>query len=134
MRNEKTGHRPLDLVPLRSEGDGSMQLADPVLGLELGAPHHMAKRLMLEPDAKVRIAHWLPATAAVDAVVTLRFTDAGRHPAVALKTVCKGRVAALASRPAWGAHYNNAVWDAWGQYYWAFFAGLMGWLTGRWEE
>lgn len=111
-----------------------MQLADPPLGLALGTPHYTAERLMLEPDAKVRVGYWVPTVAAADAVVTLRFADEARHPAVALKTVGAGKVAALASRPAWGVHYNNAAWDGWGQYYRACFAGLLGWLSGAWSE
>jgi hypothetical protein len=123
-----------DIVPLQPAGDLRMRLADPPLGLQPGEPHLTSQQLMLEPDAKVRIAHWLPTTATPGATVTLRFTDAEHHPAIAVQRVGAGRVAALASRPAWGAHYNNAAWDGWGQYYRACFAGLMGWLTGRWAE
>lgn len=121
-----------DVLPLRATGP--MQVADPPLGLELGTPHYSAERLMLEPDAKVRVAYWVPTVAVADAVVTLRFSDQARHPAIALRACGAGRVAALASRPAWGAHYNNAAWDGWGQYYRACFAGLLGWLSGVWVE
>jgi hypothetical protein len=123
-----------DLMPLQAADDGGMEVADPVLGLQRGEPHCTAQRLMLEPDACVRIAHWLPTTPTPGALVTLRFTDAQCHPAVAVHAVGAGRVAALASRPAWGAHYNNAAWDGWGQYYRACFGGLLGWLTGCWTE
>jgi hypothetical protein len=119
-----------DAVPVRPAG-GGMRTADPVLGLRLGEGHATSERLMLDPDAQVRIAHWQPCQGRGGATVPLRFTDEDSHPALALWQVGRGRVAALASRPAWGAHYNNATWDGWGQYYRAFFGGLLGWLSGR---
>jgi hypothetical protein len=102
--------------------------------LRLGAPHFTANRLMLEPDALVRITWWAPARAWPDALVPLRFTDPDQHPALGLAEYGRGRIAVLASRPAWGAHRGNVVWDGWGQYYRAFTAGLMGWLAGVWRE
>ena len=123
-----------DLAPLQPEEGGKMQQADPALGLKAGTDHCTAERLMLDPDALVRVTHWTPCTAHPDALVTLRFTDANQHPAVALKTAQKGRVAALASRPAWGRDPRSAIWDGWGQYHRACFAGLMGWLAGVWRE
>ena len=87
---------------------------------------------MLEPDAKVHIGYWQPCQAHPEAIVPLRFTDEQRHPAVGLRPIGQGRMAAVASRPAWGAHYRQAVWDGWGQYHRAFWAGLMGWLVRRW--
>ena len=102
------------------------------MGLQLGAPHCTAEHLMLEPDAKVRIGYWEACTAHAQAIVPLRFTDTKDHPAVGLRETGLGRVAAVASRPAWGANYRKVVWDGWGQYHRAFWAGLMGWLTRRW--
>ena len=64
--------------------------------------------------------------------MTLRFTDEGGHPAVALREIGQGRVAAVASRPAWGTNYRKVVWDGWGQYHRAFWAGLMGWVARCW--
>jgi hypothetical protein len=122
-----------DLVPLRPVHDGTLQRADPVLSLQAGMPHTTADRLMLHPDANVRIGLWTPATARPGAVVTLRFTDADRHPAVAVASAGNGRIAAIASRVAWGSGYRSAVWDGWGQYHRACFGGLMGWLAGRWR-
>ncbi|MBI2506175.1 MAG: hypothetical protein HYW07_23410 [Candidatus Latescibacteria bacterium] len=121
-----------DMLPLQPAG--KLQRTEPALGLQLGTPHFTVSRLMLEPDAQVRLTWWAPARAWPDALVPLRFTDAGRHPALGLAEYGQGRVAVLASRPAWGAHRGNVVWDGWGQYYRAFFAGLMGWLAGIWRE
>gem|GEM_PF-2152769 len=110
----------------------TMERVDPVVGLQLGTPHCTSERLMLEPDAKVHIGYWQPCQAHPEAIVPLRFTDEQRHPAVGLRPIGQGRMAAVASRPAWGAHYRKAVWDGWGQYHRAFWAGLMGWLVRRW--
>ncbi len=121
-----------EAVPLQAAGE--LQRAQPALGLQLGVPHFTVWRLMLEPDAQVRITWWAPALAPQDALVPLRFTDPGKHPALGLREFGRGRIAALASRPAWGAHRGNVVWDGWGQYYRAFFAGLMGWVSGIWQE
>lgn len=121
-----------EVLPLQPAGD--LQRAEPALGLQLGAPHFTVSRLMLEPDAQVRITWWAPALARPGALVPLRFTGPGASPALALKDLGRGRIAALASRPAWGAHRGNVVWDGWGQYYRAFFAGLMGWVAGVWQE
>ena len=87
---------------------------------------------MLEPDAKVRIGYWVPCAAHPQALVTLNFTDEKNHPAVGLRQVGKGRIAAVASRPAWGSNYRKVVWDGWGQYHRAFWAGFMGWVGGYW--
>jgi hypothetical protein len=106
----------------------------PVVGLQAGTPHLVARNLMLEPDAKVRIGHWQLCQPRSGCIVPLRYTDPANSPAVALGQVGRGRVAAVASRPAWGSHYHKVVWDGWGQYHRAFFAGLMGWLAGIWEE
>ncbi|MBM3278138.1 MAG: hypothetical protein FJY95_08655 [Candidatus Handelsmanbacteria bacterium] len=120
-----------DLLPLQSIGP--MQRAETPLGLRLGAPHCTVNRLMLEPDAQVRVSWWAPTIASPDALVPLRFTDPDQHPALGLDQYGKGRVAVLASRPAWGAHRGNVVWDGWGQYYRAFFAGLLGWTARIWN-
>jgi len=112
----------------------TLERVDPVVGLRPGTPHCTTARLMLEPDAKVRIGYWVRAAAHHQATVTLEFTDGENHPAVALHQAGRGRVAAVASRPAWGAHYRMAVWDGWGQYHRAFWAGLMGWMDGLWPE
>ena len=130
-----------DLVPLKPERSGSLEIADPLLGLVLGTPHFTAERLMLEPDALVRINAWVPTVARPGAVVTLRYTDPGDHPAVALREAGKGRVAAVASPPAWGDSrrgkdprcYANVVWDGWGQYHRACWGGLIGWVSGVWR-
>ena len=130
----------------RVEGDGeedgrhiwrmlhtqTLERVDPVVGLHLGARHETSERLMLEPDAKVRIGYWVACRAHPEAIVTLRFTDEGGHPAVALRQLGEGRVAAVASRPAWGTNYRKVVWDGWGQYHRAFWAGLMGWVARCW--
>lgn len=121
-----------DLVPLKSLGDGLLQPSNPELGLQLGAPHFTAERLMLDPDAVTRIAWWVPATARPGALVTLRFTDSAGHPAVVLHEPGKGRVAAIASRPAWGKTERNVIWDGWGQYHRACFGGLIGWVARAW--
>ncbi len=121
-----------DILPLQATGP--LQRAEPTLGLQLATPHLTANRLMLEPDAQVRITWWTPTTTPPEALVPLRFTGAGNHPALGLAHYGKGRIAVLASRPAWGAHRGNVVWDGWGQYYCAFFAGLMGWTAGIWQE
>ena len=122
-----------DLVPLAPEAGGGLEIVDPQLGLVLGTPHFTAERLMLHPDALVRISQWTPVAARPGATVTLRFTDAGDHPAVVLSEVGKGRIAAVASRPAWGNSYRSAVWDGWGQYHRACFGGLIGWAAGAWQ-
>ncbi len=119
------------ILPLQPAGQ--LQRAEPPLGLQLATPHLTVSRLMLEPDALVRITWWTPVTARADALVPLRFTAAGNPPALGLACYGQGRLAMLASRPAWGAHRGNVVWDGWGQYYRAFFAGLMGWLAGIWR-
>ena len=128
------GQRLGDLVPLHPEQDGALQQADPTLGLVAGMPHPTADRLMLSPDANVKIGWWVPSRVTPGATITLRFTDPGAHPAVGVAMVGQGRVAAVASRPAWGAGYRNAIWDGWGQYHRACFGGLMGWLAGVWTE
>ena len=110
----------------------TIERVDPVVGLQLGTPHCTAERLMLEPDAKVRIGYWEACAAHAQAIIPLRFTDTTNHPAVGLCETGLGRVAAVASRPAWGANYRKVVWDGWGQYHRAFWAGLMGWLARRW--
>ena len=112
----------------------TLEEVTPVVGLQLATPHCTSERLMLEPDAKVRIADWTPCTAVADAMVPLRYTDAEQHPALGLRTSGRGRLAAVASRPAWGTDYRNVVWDGWGQYHRAFWAGLMGWLAGLLED
>ena len=106
----------------------------PVVGLQSGTPHLVARNLMLEPDAKVRIGHWQVCQPGPECIVPLRYTDPAGSPAVGLGQIGLGRVAVVASRPAWGSHYHKVVWDGWGQYHRAFFAGLMGWLAGVWEE
>ncbi len=106
----------------------------PVLGLQLGTPHTVSRNLMLEPDAKVRIGHWQRCRERPGCIVPLRYTDTANSPAVALAEFGKGRVAAVASRPAWGSHYRKVVWDGWGQYHRALFAGLMAWLARIWSE
>lgn len=121
-----------DLLPLRPEGDGSLQQANPPLGLRQDRPHLTADRLMLHPDAHARVELWTPAVAA-GGMVTLRFTDPARHPACAVAQAGRGRVAVVASRPAWGLNPRSAIWDGWGQYHRAFFGGLMGWLAGMWK-
>ena len=121
-----------DLVPLQARGDGRLQRADPELGLQRGTPHHTSERLMLDPDAAVGIAQWSPAIARPGALVTLRFNDADNHPAVALSEAGKGRVAAVATRSAWGEESAYVIWDGWGQYHRAFFGGLIGWVARRW--
>ena len=121
-----------DLVPLQARGDGRLQRADPELGLQRGTPHYSAERLMLDPDAAVGIARWAPARARPGALVTLRFNDADNHPAVALSEAGKGRVAAVATRSAWGEESAYVIWDGWGQYHRAFFGGLIGWVARRW--
>ncbi len=120
------------MVPLQAEGDGRLQRADPELGLQLGTPHYTAERLMLDPDAAIGIAQWTPAQARPGAFVTLRFNDAGNHPAVALSAAGKGRVAAVASRSAWGEESAYVIWDGWGQYHRALFGGLIGWVARAW--
>ncbi|MEW6752073.1 MAG: hypothetical protein AB1505_14000 [Candidatus Latescibacterota bacterium] len=100
----------------------------------VGVFTHDGSRSVLQPDARVQIGTWTPCTAAPGAVVTLRFTDAAQHPAVALQRVHRGKVAALATRPAWGQTPRGVIWDGWGQYHRACFAGLMGWLSGVWDE
>ena len=110
----------------------TLERVDPVVGLQLGTPHCTSERLMLEPDAKVRIGYWVPCAAHPEAIVSLRFTDEDAHPAVGLREIGQGRIVAMASRPAWGTHYCKAVWDGWGQYHRALWAGLMGWLVRRW--
>lgn len=120
-----------DLVPLQPIQDGTLQRVEPVLSLHAGQPHVTADRLMLHPDTNVRIGWWVPSAARPGAIVTLRFTSPDRHPAVAVAHAGDGRVAAMASRPAWGLGYRNAVWDGWGQYHRACFGGLIGWLAGR---
>jgi hypothetical protein len=130
---------------LEADGDGSpriwrqlhtqtLERVDPVVGLRGREPHYTTARLMLEPDAKVRIGYWVPASAHPEARVTLEFTDAAHHPAVGLRAIGQGRLAAVASRPAWGTNYRKVVWDGWGQYHRAFWAGLMGWAAGTWVE
>lgn len=123
-----------DAVPLTVSGDGRLQAADERLGLQLGARHWTSERLMLHPDGEARIGFWTPATATTGAIVCLRFTDVGQHPALAVWEVGAGRVAALATRPAWGVTPTNAIWSGWGQYHRALFAGLMGWLARRDED
>lgn len=122
------------VMPLQPEGDACLEQIVPPLGLRAGTFHRTAERLMLEPDAQVRVSYWLPTVATADASVTLRFTDPEQHPAVAVKEAGKGRVAAVASRPAWGDETRAAVWDAWGQFHRSCFAGLMGWAAGIWED
>ena len=121
-----------DLMPLHARGDGRLQRADPELGLHRGAPHYTAERLMLDPDAAAGIAWWTPAKARSGALVTLRFNDADNHPAVALSESGKGRVAAVATRSAWGEESAYVIWDGWGQYHRAFFGGLIGWVARAW--
>ena len=121
-----------DLVPLIPLGDGLLQQSDTELGLQLGAPHPTTERLMLEPDAAVRISWWVPTTARSGALVALRFTDPESRPAVALREAGRGRVAAVASRPAWGKTGPNVIWDGWGQYHRACFGGLIGWVARAW--
>ena len=121
-----------DLVPLCPVGDGLLQQSDPVLGLQLGATHLTAERLMLDPDAVVKITWWVPTAARPGALVTLCFTDPASHPAVALREAGRGRVAAVASRPAWGKAGPNVIWDGWGQYHRACFGGLIGWVARAW--
>lgn len=124
------GARAGELRLWRRLHTGDLERVDPVVGLRTAAPHSTARGLMLEPDAKVRIGHWVPAAATPGALVTLRYTDPQAHPAVALRRAGAGRVAAVASRVAWGASYRKVVWDGWGQYHRAFWAGLVGWLAG----
>ena len=64
--------------------------------------------------------------------MTLRFTDPESRPAVALRETGRGRVAAVASRPAWGKTGPNVIWDGWGQYHRACFGGLIGWVARAW--
>ena len=118
-----------DLVPLKVEEDGSLRSADPGLDVVAGAAHFTAERLMLPPDVSVNVGQWMPAVARAEATVTLRFTDPGSHPAVALREVGKGRVAAVATCPAWG----TVTWDGFGQYHRACFGGLIGWVAGVWQ-
>ena len=110
----------------------TLEQVDPLVGLQRVAAHETVDRLMLEPDAKVRIGYWVPCAAHPQALVTLSFTDEKNHPAVGLRQLGKGRIAAVASRPAWGGNYRKVVWDGWGQYHRAFWAGLMGWVGGSW--
>ena len=110
----------------------TLERVDPVVGLRLGARHDTSDRLMLEPDAKVRIGYWVACRAHPEALVTLCFTDKEGHPAVGLRESGRGRVVAVASRPAWGTNYRKVVWDGWGQYHRAFWAGLMGWVARCW--
>ena len=121
-----------DLVPLQADGDGRLQRADPEIGLQFGTPHYTAERLMLDPDAAIGIVQWTPTRPRSGAVVTLRFTDAESHPAVALSEAGKGRVAAVASRSAWGEESAYVIWDGWGQYHRACFGGLIGWVARAW--
>ena len=107
----------------------TLERVDPVVGLRLGARHDTSDRLMLEPDAKVRIGYWVACRAHPEALVTLCFTDKEGHPAVGLRESGRGRVVAVASRPAWGTDHRKVVWDGWGQYHRALWAGLMGWLA-----
>jgi hypothetical protein len=122
-----------DILPLRQDGPGT-KMSDGTVGLVPREPHITADRLMLHPDAAMKIAWRMPATAHPDATVTLGYSDNSAHPACAVLNVGRGRVAALSTRPAWGAGYRNAIWDGWGQYHRAFYAGLFGWLAGIWEE
>jgi hypothetical protein len=121
-----------EILPLQPAGE--LRRAEPALGLQLGATHCTTSRLMLAPDAQVRLTWWAPTIACAGALVPLRFTGEGSHPALGLSQEGAGRIAVLASRPAWGAHRGNVVWDGWGQYYRSFFAGLMGWLAGNWGD
>jgi hypothetical protein len=120
------------LSPLVPQGDAGLQACEPPLGLMTETAHVTADSLMMGPGERIRIARWMPATAAEGTQVTLSFTDADRHPAVGLQEVGKGRVAGVATRPAWGEGSHAVIWDGWGQYTRAFWGGLMGWVSRCW--
>lgn len=120
-----------DLLPLQPLGPGSLQAAEPPLGLKAGARHWTSDRLMLHPDGEARVGFWTPARAAGQAVVSLCFDEPGCHPAVAVAERGGGRVAGCASRPAWGTPARSAIWSGWGQYHRSLFAGLIAWLGRR---
>ena len=120
------------LIPLEAQRDGQLEIADPALNLEIGTPHITSQGLLLHPDASVKITKWTPSVAKPQGVTTLRFTDRDNHPAVVLSEFGNGRVAAVASRPAWGEAGHDVIWDGWGQYHRACFGGLLGWVTQSW--
>ncbi len=120
------------LSPLVPDGDGSLQVCDPPLGLSQATAHPTADSLLMGPGESLKIARWTPAKAVAGAQVTLSFTDEYQHPAVALHEVGKGRVIAVASRPAWGEGSHAVIWDGWGQYTRAFWGGLLGWASRCW--
>ena len=120
------------LSPLVPDGDGSLQVCDPPLGLSQATAHPTADSLLMGSGERLKIARWTPAKAVAGAQVTLSFTDEYQHPAVALHEVGKGRVIAVASRPAWGEGSHAVIWDGWGQYTRAFWGGLMGWASRCW--
>ncbi len=89
---------------------------------------------MFAPDADVKVAWRAHSTLHPDALATIDYTDDPGYPACAVMSLGMGKVAGLSTRPAFGAGPRNAIWDGWGQYHRACFAGLMGWLSSAWKE
>ena len=120
------------ISPLIPSISGGLQRSDPPLGLALNTQHVTANSLLLGPGERLKITHWMQCEVSDGSQVTLSFTDKDAHPAVALREVGEGRVAAVATRLAWGDGSHSVIWDGWGQYTRAFWGGLMGWVARLW--